>query len=315
MEQLLYHYCSTQKMFAIMSGKKLRMSDITKSNDYNEVSMFFPGIMDAIIDMYIKHPFSFEYASKKNECAIGMVLQFAYNYFCEKFQKGGVTNFVVCFCEEGDKLSQWRGYADNGRGCSIGFSKMELMEYANKYTNFMTLKKVEYKNVEEINDIIISSAIKILDELKDLRKFLTEQLNCDNDRIEELMLVIFIEMLNVEFMQSLKYKDSSYYEENEWRLFFKYPIDKRMEVVYGKMKNIALIEEMVEKLNGRIDFNVADDDIIPFFPIDLFEISDTPVKEVIMGPKNKILNDDFKLLCGKYDYSEVNYKISKIAYR
>ena len=71
--------------------------------------------------------------------------------------------------------------------------------------------------------------------------------------------------------------------------------------------------------HGDIDYAVCDesidDDIIPFFPIDLFEISDTPVKEVIMGPKNKILNDDFKLLCGKYDYSEVNYKISKIAYR
>ena len=39
-----------------------------------------------------------------------------------EFDRGGVTNFVVCFCEDGDVLSQWRGYADNGKGCSLGFS-------------------------------------------------------------------------------------------------------------------------------------------------------------------------------------------------
>ena len=37
MESILYHYCSTQKLYGILSGKQLRMSDITKSNDYDEV--------------------------------------------------------------------------------------------------------------------------------------------------------------------------------------------------------------------------------------------------------------------------------------
>ena len=41
MDKILYHYCNTQKMYGIMSGRQLRMSDITKSNDYNEVYMFF----------------------------------------------------------------------------------------------------------------------------------------------------------------------------------------------------------------------------------------------------------------------------------
>ena len=57
MESILYHYCSTQKLYGILSGKQLRMSDITKSNDYDEVYMFFPGLIDAMREEYYKKPF------------------------------------------------------------------------------------------------------------------------------------------------------------------------------------------------------------------------------------------------------------------
>ena len=60
MDKILYHYCSTQKMYGIMSGRQLRMSDITKSNDYDEVYMFFPGIIYAMRDVYYKNSFPFE---------------------------------------------------------------------------------------------------------------------------------------------------------------------------------------------------------------------------------------------------------------
>ena len=61
MDKLVYHYCDNYKMANILSGKTLRMSDITKSNDYEEVKMFFPGILDAIafLSYYFgKKPFS-----------------------------------------------------------------------------------------------------------------------------------------------------------------------------------------------------------------------------------------------------------------
>ena len=33
----LFHYCSNLKCFNILSGKSIRLSDIKKSNDYNEL--------------------------------------------------------------------------------------------------------------------------------------------------------------------------------------------------------------------------------------------------------------------------------------
>src|SRR5262249_7878269 len=35
-------------------------------------------------------------------------------------------NFVACFSLDGDSLSQWRAYADDGMGVAIGFSTAEL---------------------------------------------------------------------------------------------------------------------------------------------------------------------------------------------
>ena len=83
----------------------------------------------------------------------------------------------------------------------------------------------------------------------------------------------------------------------------------------GKEHDTVLVEEMVEVLKNKIDFNIMDDDIVAYFPIDLFDISQNPIKEVIMGPNNQILQDDFELLCGKYKYDNVKVCYSNIPYR
>ena len=316
MEKILYHYCSTQKMYGIMSGRQLRMSDITKSNDYNEVYMFFPGIIDAMKDAYYKNPFHFEFAGETDESGMSMLFQLAYNYFEMEFDNGGVTNFVICFCEEGDKLSQWRGYADNGRGVSIGFSERELRQFSERYKDIIMMEKVKYKTAEEINDIIISEADNLLNELKNLRKWIIDNFNCNESEPEKYMIFFFIQMLNMLFMKSLQYKNISFQEENEWRIFFKYPITKETKLFFGEeSKKNVLFDNMVEMMKNKIDFNVLNDDIVPYFQLELSDISEKPIKEVISGPNNHILLKDFQLLCGKYKYNDVTFRYSKISYR
>lgn len=41
---------------------------------------------------------------------------------------------------------------------------------------------------------------------------------------------------------------------------------------------------MVKMLRNKIDFNITSNDIVPFYPIELFGVSEKPIKEVIMGP-------------------------------
>ena len=149
MDKILYHYCSTQKMYGIMSGRQLRMSDITKSNDYDEVYMFFPGIIYAMRDVYYKNSFPFEFAGETDERGMEILFRLAYDYFKMEFDKGGVTNFVICFCEEGDKLSQWRGYANDGNGISIGFNK-KILSSLNSYHFTYGFRKIEYDTKNNI---------------------------------------------------------------------------------------------------------------------------------------------------------------------
>ena len=170
---ILGHYlelCSNKNTDLVYGIDDVRgvnnLKQLMTTNDYNEVYMFFPGIIDAMRDAYYKNPFPFEFDGKTNEIGMSMLFQLAYDYFRIEFEKGGVTNFVICFCEEGDKLSQWRGYADNGRGVSIGFSEQELRQYSEKYKDIIAIEKVKYKTAEEINDIIVAKADSLLNELR-----------------------------------------------------------------------------------------------------------------------------------------------------
>lgn len=72
---------------------------------------------------------------------------------------------------------------------------------------------------------------------------------------------------------------------------------------------------MVEILKNKVDFNVLDNDIVPYFSVDLFDISQEPIKEVIMGPNNRILQDDFELLCGRFKFNNIRFGYSKISYK
>ena len=99
-------------------------------------------------------------------------------------------------------------------------------------------------------------------------------------------------------------------------MFFKYPITKETEFIYGEDgEKRVIFDEMVEMLKDKIDFNILDNDIVSYFPLDLSDISAKPIKEVISGPNNRILLKDFQLLCGKYKYDDVAFRYSKISYR
>lgn len=81
-EQILYHYTSIEKLFNILKNDSMWASRSRFSNDSTE---------DQALGQ--------EWISKNQ-------------YYGD--------NFILCFCDQGDVLSQWRGYCPMG-GASIGF--------------------------------------------------------------------------------------------------------------------------------------------------------------------------------------------------
>ena len=317
MDKLVYHYCDNYKMANILSGKTLRMSDITKSNDYEEVKMFFPGILNAIEDEYRKDEVPLQYMGITNRDALGKLLEWEYDILRYEFDRGGVTNFVVCFCEDGDVLSQWRGYADNGKGCSLGFSVKELGEYCNTYKGILRFEQVDYKTVKEINVTIVEEALKVLNELRGLRNWIVENLpSLNEEKIDKMCQYYFHQMISSVLMSSLKYKNETFKEEQEWRLFFSQQIYKYAKWIYGDEEIETIVyDDMLKVIKNRIEFNVTSDDLIPFYPINFTEISPNPIKQVIVGPQNKIMEKDFSLYVASNKLNDIDFRYSRISYR
>ena len=67
---VLYHYANNQKGFGILKDKAIRLSDIRKSNDYEELILFYPDIFNEIFVLYNEAPFEFKYENKTNEEAL-----------------------------------------------------------------------------------------------------------------------------------------------------------------------------------------------------------------------------------------------------
>ena len=190
---LLYHYAANQKGFGILNDKEIRLSDIRKSNDYDEMILFFPDVLDEILRVYTDDPFDFKFDGQNGKVALSKLIESTSYMIYTEIENGGFTNFVVCFSEKPDLLSQWRGYANNGQGICIGFSKELLM------------------NKEVANEAI--------EELRVLRKWIVENMTFDDSSpdTDSLLGYNFCGLIENFMIASLKYKQIGFKEEKEWK--------------------------------------------------------------------------------------------------
>lgn len=209
-------------MANIIAGHTLRMSDITKSNDYEEIQLFYPYIMTSIEKEYKINPFSLDYEGEKDFEALKRLLHVTHKFINIEFDVGEMTSFVVCFCEEGDVLSQWRGYADGGKGGAIGFSLEELKEYCNLYDGIITLAKVKYISREELQSVIAEKAKGVLLNLQNDISWIADKLSmfADDEGYNILLQTRMLHIIKKALISSLEYKHKSFSEEKEWRIFF-----------------------------------------------------------------------------------------------
>lgn len=315
---LLYHYCDNIKMANIITGHTLRMSDITKSNDYEEMQLFYPYIMTAIEKEYKLNPFSLNYKGEKDFEALKRLLHVTRKLVNIEFDVGEMTSFVVCFCEEGDVLSQWRGYAAGGKGGAIGLSLEELKEYCKRYDGAIRLTKVKYISRTELQSVIANKAKEVLVDLQNEIGRIVDKFSVfdDAEKYNILLQTRMLHTIKKVLISSLEYKHESFSEEKEWRMFFCEEITKNPQWLFADEEDsIMKYHHVIPKLRNKIEFNITDSDIIPYYPIDLYDISSEPIKEIILGPKNNTLERDFELYAAKYNMKNIVFRFSEISFR
>ncbi len=109
----MFHYCPLQGLQGIVESRCLWASNSQFLNDRAEVQRAREALGRSK-DLVLKGLSLFPEQ-------LGVIQSQLERVATEDFHV-----FVTSFCEKPDKLSQWRGYAQQGQGVSIGFSRQHL---------------------------------------------------------------------------------------------------------------------------------------------------------------------------------------------
>lgn len=178
--------------------------------------------------------------------------------------------YVACFSESCDHLSQWRAYAQDGYGMSIGFSKKMLKSLDQEYE--VSFDKIIYDLLkqEKFIDTIIEENINKL-------KYKT------------------ISNVAAEFNSNYRFKyllckNPSFSEEREWRLIKDSGCLQKREVCWGDM------------IFSRPKFIGKADKFLSYAEMDFSVVKNKFIKEIWIGLKLKVSIEDVCYLLNMYHY-------------
>ncbi len=112
---ILYHYCSVDSFYKIVQSNEIWLSDSYVLNDYKENTWITPIIKEI-------------FATKRN-------LKYGelFDKILQTYDLNNYIPFVCYFSTDGDVLSQWRAYADDGAGVAnsilISYFKLDFSKY------------------------------------------------------------------------------------------------------------------------------------------------------------------------------------------
>ena len=108
---LAYYYCSFKVFSSMLKSKCIWLTDLTKSNDSQEVIRLYNNIWDDIKNRLRQ--------SDLDQKVVAITIeQFEYARAPQVYFD---VPFGCCMSYENDLVQQWREYGDKGKGLSIGF--------------------------------------------------------------------------------------------------------------------------------------------------------------------------------------------------
>lgn len=272
-ENLVYHYCSGSTFKEIIEKKTLRFSDITKSNDSAEIRWITKHIESAFLDEFDK---AYKRKSFEDACQKTDFLKYFHKFVDAYFSKAIFGNekffwfYASCLSHEGDLLSQWRGYADDGKGFSIGFDQAAFEKYTTSGFKLLSIHcgDVEYNEKRQIT--IVSDSIKNL--FADFDNAIEI-----NDLSRENIMHIFKSCFQELIEKAVFIKNPFFSEEKEWRMCV-WTFNG-----FSDTNDILLVNDGVPE-KYPLEYQNKDDELISFFDL---KFAPDMVKRIVLGPKNK----------------------------
>ena len=197
--------------------------------------------------------------------------------------------YVLCFSEEPDLLSQWRGYANDACGVSIGFSTDSFYPLARSIRSNYNFSQVKY----------------LLDDLYDqIKNYVIEKVekNFGGDEKKDSLELLNIADTTVSMLlyNSILYKNPNFYEEKEWRLIYN-PFGNIRRIsdkysYYDRMyESFNRFNEKGDFVRNPMTFHISKDKMISHIDLSFDRIKGEFIKEIIIGAKADINDLDLEL--------------------
>jgi hypothetical protein len=213
----------------------------------------------------------------------------------------GLTDCLgFCLSTEGDALSQWRGYADDGRGVSIGFNE-QFLELAAKPDTLVTFQKVEYdlSNQKQVVRLLFPRIKDLVEKGAFRRPTFGSILALKPDSQYQAELAAYADLDSKLFNILLElhriwfsFKNPAFREENEWRL-------------------AATIISPHET-----DYRTSGGRLVPYEPLNFPDPQGHPIlDEVVLGPKHPTPPNIVENFLRRQGFGEVKVRPSEASYR
>lgn len=270
--EIIYHYCDANAFHSICTNRKLWFNDLFSMNDSLEIHWGY-SIWEEVASLKMK-----EYGKDFLD-EIDEILHFS------GFQGLLLAN---CFSTNRDVLSQWRAYANDGKGYVIGFDAKELLNLPVKAL------EVSYDKEQQIKE-----ASAVIDTL-----YLIKQ-----DDLEEFKTYCYL------FGHDLSsFKNPAFLEEKEIRLIHLLDFKR-------SNKSLKLVDEGgryfgEERKGEEVKFRIKENIPTPYIELNFSNNGKTnPIKEVIIGPKNSVKETAISIFLETIGIENVIIGKSKASYR
>lgn len=274
--EILYHYCSPSTFFAIVNGKQLRFSDLFSMNDFMEIHWGYLVWEQAATDLI-------DIVGKDFLDEIDLIIHSS-SLKC--------LALASCFSRDGDVLSQWRSYAQDGIGYAIGFNAQLLTELA------VQPLQIEYDFVKQVSEV--KTFVLALYEVEN-----KEKLPRSKDFSYTCASLAF---------DLAAFKNPAFQEENEVRL---------LHIINFQTSNDSL--RLADpggtafKKNASpqpVKFQMRGSTPAPYLDLDFTNSGNVnPIYEVVLGPKNDAMSSGVSVFLETVGIPNVKIRRSRASYR
>jgi hypothetical protein len=195
--QRLYHYTSAHGLLGIVHSGELWATNVVYLNDASELADA-RNLLSSLLE-------------KSETWNLSEDVRFFFRTIPAYLEQMSLDYFVICFCQNGDLLSQWRAYGARGAGYSIGFNTTALGDAAGSAG--FAFRKVEYE--PDMKKEILCKRVEIIRQnLEAISEELVPKTDADWHALGQ-----FVSRLAAQFAPTLAFmKHVTFKEEQEWRL-------------------------------------------------------------------------------------------------